>query len=75
MSKLEEYSKKTNIKPPLDDISFHFYPANVYSIEYYLLEPNAIMEAAACSDQEISKKIREKLNQKMRDINDSIKIS
>jgi predicted ATP-dependent endonuclease of OLD family len=49
--KLEKaYKDKTGEKTVLEKKHFHLYPQNVYSIEHYLLVPEAIYSAANCSD-------------------------
>ena len=65
LSKQIDYKNTTGVIPTLTDNNFHLYPENVYSIEYYLLEPEAIFEAANIIDPLIRQKITDRLDKEM----------
>ena len=50
----------------MNDGNFHLYPEHVYSIEYYLLEIDAIVKAARISDPQIRQDMEDRLG-KLRD--------
>jgi hypothetical protein len=58
--------------PLLTDTNFSSFPEKVYSIEYYLLEPEAICRAFNCSQEEIMTEIMEEINTKLGDINNKM---
>lgn len=67
-----EYKKSVGARPIplLTDENFHLYPEKVYSIEYYLLEQDAILRAAGVSDTSSKQKVADTLQQQWPEIMD-----
>jgi predicted ATP-dependent endonuclease of OLD family len=57
-----EYSKFLGITNLLTDQNFFFFPAYVYSIEYFLLNADAICKTANKTDPDIREKVKNEIN-------------
>jgi putative ATP-dependent endonuclease of the OLD family len=69
----KNYREKINLDYPiLTDKNFYSFPEKVYSIEYYLLEPEAICKAFNCTEENIMMEIKNEINTKLSDIDKKI---
>jgi hypothetical protein len=69
LKKERQYMESINARAVLSDSNFISYPSNVYSIEYYLLEPEAICRAAhRKNDPDLIAKIRKYLEHRKTEI-------
>jgi predicted ATP-dependent endonuclease of OLD family len=67
------YRAKIDLGTPLlADKNFYLLPERVYSIEYYLLEPEAICKAFNCTEPQTIMKIRKEIDNNLVDIEKKI---
>jgi hypothetical protein len=74
ISQEKEFCKKAGYTPVLNEGNFKLYPSNVYSIEYYLFEAQAICKAANRTDPSLVDKIKDDIKQRMNELKCSKKI-
>jgi predicted ATP-dependent endonuclease of OLD family len=64
----KKFMKSIDGKSVLDENNFCPFPEYVYSIEFYLLEPDAIYKASGSCDENLLYKIKDEIDQNINDI-------